>query len=328
MTEKYVNNVETTLDGSINNSTTSVVVTDASDFPASGSFRILVVAEGANTDEIMTVTSVSSNTFTVVRASETTAGVSSASSHASGATVVQVLTSGGLLALPTGFALDVPPVTPSSYDDEFNGTTLGAGWTDPLTSASGQDNTTTVNAGAMWFEPATTGTSSTGKRVFGIRKNSPSGSFTAWAKIHVASALESDIRAGIFVADSGGKAHVAGPFAQDNNAGMIGVSTYSESSDWSGYDGFLSGTSFTYGFYHPAWARLRWDSGSSTLYFDFSGDGVTWRNITSRGSLSQPDRMGICIYSNSGAIYANSVMGCSWFRCIDGSAAYTTGNST
>lgn len=90
--EKYVNNAVTTLNGAINNSTTTVIVTSAALFPATGQFRILV-GTGAGA-EIMLVTSVSSNTFTV--ATRGTIDDSAAQSHSDLDAVSQVLTKGAL----------------------------------------------------------------------------------------------------------------------------------------------------------------------------------------------------------------------------------------
>lgn len=98
MAEQFSNKATTTLNGAIDNSQTSITVTSATGFPTSGDFRIVVPAEGANTDEIMTVTAVSGTTWTVTRASEEIAGVQTASAHSSGATVSHVLTAGGLIA--------------------------------------------------------------------------------------------------------------------------------------------------------------------------------------------------------------------------------------
>lgn len=96
MVEQFSNKARTTLNGAIDNSQTSITVTSATGFPTSGDFRIVVVAEGGNTDEIMTVTAVSGTTWTVTRASESISGVQSASAHSSGATVSHVLTAGAL----------------------------------------------------------------------------------------------------------------------------------------------------------------------------------------------------------------------------------------
>jgi len=70
--EQFANSTQTTLNGSINNSTTSVVVTDGSVFPSVGNFRVKCESE------IMLVTARSSNTLTVVRGQEGTSGASHA----------------------------------------------------------------------------------------------------------------------------------------------------------------------------------------------------------------------------------------------------------
>jgi len=86
MAELLANNASTTLNGGINNSTTSVVVTSATGFPVTGDFRIIIGSE------IMLVTGVAGNTFTVTRGVESTG----AASHLNGAQVTHVLTVGGL----------------------------------------------------------------------------------------------------------------------------------------------------------------------------------------------------------------------------------------
>jgi hypothetical protein len=85
--EQFANNAASTLSSSINNSVTSLTVASAAAFPAAGNFRIIVDAE------IMLVTAVSTNTFTVTRAQEGT----TATSHTSPAAVTHILTAGGLL---------------------------------------------------------------------------------------------------------------------------------------------------------------------------------------------------------------------------------------
>lgn len=80
--EQYANNAATTLNGGINNSTTSVVVTAGSVFPSVGNFRVIV------DNEIMLVTARSTNTLTVTRGAEGTTGAS----HSSGAAITLILT--------------------------------------------------------------------------------------------------------------------------------------------------------------------------------------------------------------------------------------------
>jgi hypothetical protein len=82
MAYQYHNFGLSTLDGALTDSATSVDVVNAASFPTSGDFVINV--EG----ELMLVTAVASNTFTVTRGAESTAAVS----HPTGATVKNVLT--------------------------------------------------------------------------------------------------------------------------------------------------------------------------------------------------------------------------------------------
>lgn len=89
MPELYKNNASSLLNGGINDSVTSLDVDDATSFPASGNFRILIDSE------IMLVTGVSSNTFTVTRGQENTA----AASHSDNATVTHIFTAGAIDAI-------------------------------------------------------------------------------------------------------------------------------------------------------------------------------------------------------------------------------------
>jgi hypothetical protein len=70
----------------ITSSATSLSVTDASRFPTAGNFRLLVESE------LMLVTGVSSNTFTVTRGIEGTV----AAAHAAGREVSHIITAGAL----------------------------------------------------------------------------------------------------------------------------------------------------------------------------------------------------------------------------------------
>lgn len=89
MAEQYANNAQTTLNGAINNSTTSITVTDGSVFPSSGDFRLKIGTE------LLLCTARSGNTLTVTRGVESSA----ADSHADLAPVKHVLTKQGFLNL-------------------------------------------------------------------------------------------------------------------------------------------------------------------------------------------------------------------------------------
>ena len=97
MTEQFANNASSTLNGGIDNLVTTLIVTDASKFPTSGNFRLLI-GTNPSTAEIVIVTGVSGTTFTVIRGQENT----TASSWLSGTTVTHILTAGGLNQGTTG----------------------------------------------------------------------------------------------------------------------------------------------------------------------------------------------------------------------------------
>ena len=86
--ELFANQAATTLNGNITSVATSLVVTSATGFPATGNFRITIDSE------IMLVTAVSGTTYTILRAQEGTTGAS----HTSGANIISYLTAGALAA--------------------------------------------------------------------------------------------------------------------------------------------------------------------------------------------------------------------------------------
>ena len=89
----------TTLAASQTNVATVVDVASVAGIPARP-FQAVILAEGANTDEIVTVTGLTGVTLTMTRATEANAvGSTSASAHASGATIMAVLTKQALADL-------------------------------------------------------------------------------------------------------------------------------------------------------------------------------------------------------------------------------------
>lgn len=98
MTEQFANNASSTLNGAINNSTTTIVVTSAASFPSVGNFRLLLGTNPASA-EIVLVTGVSGTTFTVLRAQEST----TASSWPDLTTVTHILTAAAVDQIRTQF---------------------------------------------------------------------------------------------------------------------------------------------------------------------------------------------------------------------------------
>lgn len=117
MAEVFVNDAQTTINqaGGIGASDTSFTVTDPSEFPTVGEFRVRV------DDELMFVTSVVGSTFTVTRSIESTVAVG----HSNGAFVTSVFTAGAVNDLSGGggggsitLGGDLGPWTPASPDHQ------------------------------------------------------------------------------------------------------------------------------------------------------------------------------------------------------------------
>ena len=76
MAVKFKNNSFSTLSAGINNSTTSVTVADGSKFPTlGGSDHMYLTIVGSSANEIIKVTSVSTNTLTCVRGQDDTSAI-------------------------------------------------------------------------------------------------------------------------------------------------------------------------------------------------------------------------------------------------------------
>jgi len=219
----------------------------------------------------------------------------------------------GLPNRPTVYAspFDVPPAIPSQWDDEFTSSVLGSKWIVPTTSGAGCGVATALGGGWVSVGPAA-GLSS--RRMFGIRQAAPTGSFTLTAKLCDSTATVNDDRAGIFVGINGGKGNVAGPFRQNVACNAIGVTTASNTADWSSYDGYQGAAFGSTPANTIAWIRIVWNASAATLSFYASLNGNAWTNLGSRSSMSQPDQIGIGIYSNSAATNTSQTIQCDWFR--------------
>jgi len=84
--EQFVNDAETTINGTVNATTTSIVVTDGSVFPAEGDYRLLIDSE------VVLVSDNTTNTLTVERGVDGTTGAS----HTDLTTIQAVLTGGAI----------------------------------------------------------------------------------------------------------------------------------------------------------------------------------------------------------------------------------------
>jgi hypothetical protein len=158
MTEQFANNASSTLNGAINNVTTTIVVTSSATFPSVGNFRLLI---GVNplTAEIVLVTNVSGNTLTVVRGQEGTTAIS----WADLTTVTHILTAGAVNQLKMDVLSNAAGKTVQTGYNYANYFYV------PIYSVLTSTNSSVfVNAGAFEFDP-TSITSASGTRTITLR---------------------------------------------------------------------------------------------------------------------------------------------------------------
>lgn len=120
--EAYSNNAQTSLNGAINNSVTSITVTSATGFPNTSVDFYRIIVEG----ELMLVTGgQGTTTWTVVRGIENTASAS----HTSGSAVTAIITVQGLRELQLKDKINLGTSAGHILDDEFDDGVLDASWT-------------------------------------------------------------------------------------------------------------------------------------------------------------------------------------------------------
>jgi hypothetical protein len=129
MTEQFANNAASTLNGSITSGALSLTVNTPNPFPTSPQFRLLLGSTSA-TGEIVLVTAVATNTFTILRAQEGT----TAQAWGNTTVVTHVLTAGAVNQQKTD-VLASTPVFPF------------------YTVIPSTGSTTFVNAGTLEFNP-------------------------------------------------------------------------------------------------------------------------------------------------------------------------------
>lgn len=251
----------TTLNGAINNSTTSLTVTAAPPAELLAPFRLRLVAEAANTDEIVTVTNVSGSTFTIVRASEPWNGSSSASAHSNLAVVEHNFTAATWAdAWP-----NYPSLKPALPTDDFNGPTLDSAWA--VHSVAGTLTTShVVTKGTEWM-----GSSAE------IQYSAQMGTLK-----RTQANTDFDFTFGGARFEGGGGNMMFGVAALDSSGNGVGVISYNDGNCYfisvSSYQ--YSGNSDNWGGYGwnaviaPYWFRLKRISGTWTGYISVSGR--TW----------------------------------------------------
>jgi hypothetical protein len=152
MTEQFANNASSTLNGTITNVQTTLVVNSATSFPSVPQFRILVDTE------IMLVTGVAGNTFTVSRGVEN----SGQTTHNNGVAVTHIFTAGAINQAkadaivgrtPTG--VKTAPYVIANTDDVVYFSTSGGSFTInlPATPITGESHMLMDTGGSAALNP-------------------------------------------------------------------------------------------------------------------------------------------------------------------------------
>jgi len=315
MSEQFANNAISTLTSSMDNVTTSALISSVSYFPPVGNFRIIVDSE------IMKVTSVSSTnkTFTVVRGQEGT----TAASHSNGATVACVVTSGALSAFrsdnvvvdtyanqPTaGRAGTLFVPNNSLYFQHDNGASwdtfapLWGGITVPTSGNfawqnQGSATVSTTNGYTYFVSPGTGAYNVVGRNI--NAPSTPYHAIFAWTWQAMSQTIfDSDYRTGPYWTD-GTKLITVNSYLGSGGGSVIRISKFATVTDASPVD-YFSLTAFNS--LSVTWYRIGDDgSGSSSARtVDFSVDGVNWQNAwsSSRTDFLTPTKIGFQITTDA-----------------------------
>lgn len=290
--EQFTNNASTTLNGGINNSVTSITVTDGSVFPSSGNFRIIVESE------IMVVTARSTNTLTVVRGQEGTA----AASHSDSIVVTHIVTADSLDRLGKDnvilFGSSAPPLNKLvGTDGATLLTTSDFSWTNQGGAAVSDQNGTIVMRA-----PATSGNDF---RLFRRTAPSPPWTLITAFRPHVQGINGSSINCqlGMILRQSSSGKFISFAMNRQSTAQMrFAVDHWSDVNNFGGSTPFLGANQIFLG--PVVWSKLVDDN--TNLKWSISDDGIEWIQVysatrTTFMTTTGPDQFGVCINNGGDA---------------------------
>jgi hypothetical protein len=283
-TVNVANAYTTTLTSGITSGATTCSVDAAPPSDLVAPFKARLVAEGANTDEIVTVTGISGTTLTILRATEKWNGVQTASAHGANAILEHNFTAKTLLDVVEV----IPPISTArinkldaTFGDHFTGSSLDAKWS-RHNQTSGEETYQMTPGGSIL---RVTYSTATGPRY--IYQTAPGGDWTFETCIQAWQAVGSTQMFALLCVDSSG----AGPatFLYDNAAGLylglLASHTYSSAISTLAYPVSEHRAG------QRTWLKLR---KSSTTYFaSFSFNGHTYSPETSGTSAITPARIGV-----------------------------------
>lgn len=304
--EQFTNDASSVLDGGIDATQTTLDVIDASKFPTTGDFRIRIE------DEILKVTGVASETFTVVRGQEGTTGAA----HSDGDDVDHIVTAVSLLSIldikmgslasrpasagRTGRLYIPDDSIIQQYDDgtDWHNIVLGKKWKKPpLVSTftwlnQGGATATDVLTGIDMAAPA-----SGGENVRSLAKTI-SGNYTVEAGFFFEPPANSNFySAGVFCHEtSSGKIHSCGVL-QD------GADVQASNDPFTNATTYAGGSTRRRHCHAPAYFFRLVNNGTNRLWY-YSGNGVYWSlfHSTTATDFMTENRVGIYVNTNNGSV--------------------------
>jgi hypothetical protein len=281
--EQLANNAQTTLANTALSGASTITVSGVTNFPTSGNFRILIDSE------LMLVTGISSDTFTVTRAVEGT----TAANHSSGAVVTCILTAGALANLTV--ACDVyanrPAAAsgPSLYiakdgilpfvSDGVNWRVLekSLGYEVPaltnFTNFGAAPTTASYAAGSTFIYNISNGSS---QQLYGYEVTKTSGQTCTALILPLATAVSGSVTgvAGIYCRDHTGAQGTYFNFGINAGSPKFAVDHYANATSYTSTptSGVVNEVPL------PFWMRIR-DDGTTNLNMDYSADGLNWFNF-------------------------------------------------
>lgn len=224
------------------------------------------------------------------------------------------------LATPAGaggssiWSPDVPPTSPSAYDDEFNtGSTISGIWS---TWDAASILTTSVGSGRLKM-------SSTGNgavRWAGIYQAVPGGvtELTLYASVSVDCNISEIVAVAPFFSANISSSPSTAAFETGENFSAASSAFGWLSRKWSAYNGTASNASSTISSQIPTHAFIRGRMSSGSLSFDYSNDGRDWYTVQNAFAFgSTPLYFGLAILTQTNAITGTVYV--DWFRVFTGS---------
>jgi hypothetical protein len=228
-----------------------------------------------------------------LRSASTTVAVAAAAAPSAG----QVLTATGPAtatwqtpASNSVWSPDVQPLSAHGCDDEFTAASLDAKWS---TWDPGSLLTATIDADYRSLKLAATGNGSI--RYAGIHQPVPDSEYAVYAKVGATGIAPGEFRIGIFVSDD----VTANPSTADFRVLEVAVSAtlvgwIVDSRTFAAYNGTPSTTdNISNSLYAPIYLRMRCNG--TSFAGDFSQDGRSWWQISSRTLGFIPTHFGLCL---------------------------------